>query len=446
MNETIYYICEFVATLAKMWAVFQILSCLHDPKTEFITERIIWITVAILLSGISTYNSSLGAVLFSNNMLFFLSVIVGVSGKVLYDSKFMQVWYESLIFLILTALLDFFVLALCSIFQQKTEWVGRLLTVGVCRGMYLLAFSAVLLWATKRITRWLQMNRQLWKGYWKNRAVWVFVIVAGLSMCMLYFQRIYKLLLSPGYLLWMVLFTMSFVLCIVLAVASLTWKKIKEREKAEQLKLALMEKKYHEILRAQKEKEQILHDAKNHLHAIRLLAKQGQMGKIVEYVDALSKKTEDDGAYEWTGNIMLDLILSDKVSQAKRQNIEIEVACDRFPDMVLSSWEICALFANLLDNSIEANLHQPDGKERWIRLIFRRQGYMLGVTVTNPIQESFSSEDGFPDTTKKDKAGHGIGLYSMQSVLDAHEGRMMFRAENGIFKIVLNFTAFRLID
>lgn len=447
MEEIIYYGCEFVATAVKLWAAFQILSCLHDPKTESATEKLVCGVGVILLSGLNTYNSSTGAGLFSNNMLFFLSVIVGVFGIILYESKFIRIWYESLIFLILTALLDFFVLALlCSMFQQTTEWADGFVTAGLCRGIYLLVFSAFLVWAVRRIARWLQANRQLWKGYWKNRGIWVFAIVVSLSMCMIYFQRIYKLLLSPGYYLWMALFVMSSALCIVFAVVYLTWKKIREREEAEHLKLTLMEKKYHELLRVQKEKEQLIHDTKNHLHAIRSLAKQGQMEQIQDYVDALNEKAEEDEIYEWTGNTMLDLILSEKIGQAQRENIETEVICDRFPDMVLSTWEICALFANLLDNSIEANLHQPEGGERWIHLVFRKQGYMLGVTIMNPIQESFNSEDGFPDTTKEDKAGHGIGLYSMQSVLDAHEGRMMFQAENGIFKLVLTFTAFRAID
>ena len=71
---------------------------------------------------------------------------------------------------------------------------------------------------------------------------------------------------------------------------------------------------------------------------------------------------------------------------------------------------------------------------------------MLGVTLTNPIKESFNSDDGFPDTTKEDKAGHGIGLYSIQSVLDSHDGHMKFRAENNIFKLILNFTAFQNME
>ncbi len=210
MEEIIYYGCEFVATAVKLWAAFQILSCLHDPKTESATEKLVCGVGVILLSGLNTYNSSTGAGLFSNNMLFFLSVIVGVFGIILYESKFIRIWYESLIFLILTALLDFFVLALlCSMFQQTTEWADGFVTAGLCRGIYLLVFSAFLVWAVRRIARWLQANRQLWKGYWKNRGIWVFAIVVSLSMCMIYFQRIYKLLLSPGYYLWMVLCVMN---------------------------------------------------------------------------------------------------------------------------------------------------------------------------------------------------------------------------------------------
>ncbi len=444
MECMVYYVCEFAAMAVKIWLILQLFACLHDPKMELRTEHIVWGMAIIILSGLNTYNNSLGFGLFSNNMTLILSILISLFGIVLYEVKFTRVWYESFVFLVLTALIDFFLLALlCTVLQHIDVQFDLLLTVSIFRGMYLLVFSGILFRVTKRIIYEIQKNRQLWKGYWQNRSSWLVAILIGLIFCMVYFQRIYKLLLSPSYLLWMVFFLMALVFGGILFIACLTKKKIESRERAQQLKLEIMEKKYCEMLAVQTEREKLLHDTKNHMKAIRLLAEEKDVPEIVHYVDAFYEKAEHAEVKRWTENVMLDLILNDKISEAERKHIRVEIACDKLPDLVLSSIEICTLFANLLDNAIEANQGQAEGEERWIHLVCRRQGYMLGVTITNPIKESFSSDDGFPDTTKEDKAGHGIGLYSIQSVLDNHDGHMMFRAENKIFKLVLNFTAFR---
>ena len=447
MEHMIYYGCEFVATAVKVWLVLQLFACLHDPKMEIKTEQIIWGVATVLLAGLNTYNNSLGFGLFSNSMTFFLSVIISMLGVLLYEARFIRVWYESFVFLVLSALIDFFILALLSVvFQQVEVPTGLLLRAGIFRGIYLLIFSGVLLCATNKIIYWIQKNRQLWKGYWRSRTLVLAAIVIGLFFCMVYFQRIYKLLLSPNYLLLMIFFLMALAFGVALAIAFLTGKKIENREKAQQLKLELMEKKYHEMLAVQTEKEKLLHDTKNHMKAIRLLAEEKGVPEIVRYVDSFCEKAEHAGGKRWTGNVMLDLILNDKISVAEKEHIQVTIVCDKLPDLALSSMEISTLFANLLDNAIEANQSQAEGEERWLHLVCRRQGYMLGVTLTNPIKESFNSDDGFPDTTKEDKAGHGIGLYSIQSVLDSHDGHMKFRAENNIFKLILNFTAFQNME
>ena len=238
MEHMIYYGCEFVATAVKVWLVLQLFACLHDPKMEIKTEQIIWGVATVLLAGLNTYNNSLGFGLFSNSMTFFLSVIISMLGVLLYEARFIRVWYESFVFLVLSALIDFFILALLSVvFQQVEVPTGLLLRAGIFRGIYLLIFSGVLLCATNKIIYWIQKNRQLWKGYWRSRTLVLAAIVIGLFFCMVYFQRIYKLLLSPNYLLLMIFFLMALAFGVALAIAFLTGKKIENREKAQHLKL-----------------------------------------------------------------------------------------------------------------------------------------------------------------------------------------------------------------
>ena len=445
--EWVYYGCDFIAMAVKLWLILHIFSCLYDPKAEVWVERVVQGSAIIVLSGLNAYNNSLGIGLFSNIVIVFWAIIIGIIGKSLYHIHIFQAWYGSFVFLVLTALIDFFILALfCAVFQKTGVRIDLLLTVGWCRSIYLLVFSVFLIIIMGEILKRIKKKKQLWKRYLKKRTIFSACIAIGLGGSMIYFQRIYKLLFSPTYMLWMIIFIMSAVLVGILIIANQIQKKVEEKEIAQEWKLKLMEKKYQEMRIAQKEKEKLLHDTKNHMKAIQLLAEKKDTQEILHYIEKFYEKAEKNEWCEWTGNTMLDLILNNKICMAKQEKIQLKVTCDKLTDLNLSSLEICTLFANLLDNAIEANKKQEEGRERWIHLICRRQGYMLGITIINPVKETFDSDNGFPDTSKEDKTWHGIGLYSIQSVMEEHDGNMRFWAENGIFKQVLNFTAFTQVE
>ena len=46
--------------------------------------------------------------------------------------------------------------------------------------------------------------------------------------------------------------------------------------------------------------------------------------------------------------------------------------------------------------------------------------------------------EGIPQTSKKDKVKHGLGMQSIQQVVDIYEGDMQVKVQEGIFHLLVH--------
>lgn len=246
--EWFYYGCEFVNSAVKMWFTLQIFAWLFEPKWELREERRIQAAAIVLLAALNTYNNSLGSGLFSNTMLVILDCVIGLLGTVLYVASF---WYTASISLTIwltMALLDFFLLSLLYVFLSSMGMQPDIFVdASVYRGVYLLLFAAVLGWISGKSQGWIRRNAAEWKKAWKRQQGWLCVFLVLLVVCMVYFQRIYKSLVTEHFWLRWVLFILAVVF------SGMTFKlyrirqKEKERNRLLQLQLELLEKNYQEL-------------------------------------------------------------------------------------------------------------------------------------------------------------------------------------------------------
>ena len=65
----------------------------------------------------------------------------------------------------------------------------------------------------------------------------------------------------------------------------------------------------------------------------------------------------------YTGNRILDLILSQKRMTAQKNGIDFNVNVMPLAHLPFAEREICSLFGNLLDNAVEACGRAPERKE-----------------------------------------------------------------------------------
>lgn len=100
----------------------------------------------------------------------------------------------------------------------------------------------------------------------------------------------------------------------------------------------------------------------------------------------------------------------------------------------MSDIDIYSLFANVLDNAIEA-VSALDGQKRMIELTVRRVNGFLSVHAENCYEGELSMKNGLPLTTKDDKNRHGFGTLSIRHTVKKYGGDVAVTAEDGIFSV-----------
>ena len=103
--------------------------------------------------------------------------------------------------------------------------------------------------------------------------------------------------------------------------------------------------------------------------------------------------------------------------------------------------DLYAMFGNALENAIEAAEKLSDPRKKQISFTMRRVGGFYIVQLQNYTQDVLSFQDGLPRTTKEDKRNHGIGVRSMQLLVEKYGGQMSYQQEEDVVELSLMLLA-----
>jgi len=182
---------------------------------------------------------------------------------------------------------------------------------------------------------------------------------------------------------------------------------------------------------------ELWHDLKNHIGVLEILAEEGKLEELSDYLKSFKRDVEIRMIPTRTGCTAVDAILSDKLYYARRKEIEVSMQVCNLSEMAIPALELCAILGNLLDNAIEACGRLP-GKGR-IMLRLKQQENFYYLTVINTAPEPVRKGEGYV-SGKKDcdnGVGHGLGLRSVERIAHQYGGSMVTDYGDGEFKVVV---------
>lgn len=198
---------------------------------------------------------------------------------------------------------------------------------------------------------------------------------------------------------------------------------------SEQLQMQLIIQKeendalYYQTLQAQSDSQRILvHDIKNHMHAIKRLAEQGQMQAVSEYLGQMDKTVLSIPQTRLCDEPVLNILLLRFADDCKNKGVDF--ACDVRGNCLafMDATSITALFGNLLSNALEATVLS---QEKIVELTVRVDDNQGSTTifVSNSCDVApIPDLRGMYITNKNDRRRHGIGLKSIQRVVQKYHG------------------------
>lgn len=182
------------------------------------------------------------------------------------------------------------------------------------------------------------------------------------------------------------------------------------------------------------------HDMKNHLMAIQGMSQRGDTQEITRYTGDLLDHIVEYNQSQHTGNRLLDGLLEDKIRQASQYHISVEVSVDFRPCSHLDGVDVCTIFANALDNAVEAAKQVPDPDQRYIRIYSDTMAHGLLMTIENSYTGTVQQQGDRLYTTKSDPHLHGFGLSNIKKAAAKYEAQVATQARpDGCFSLTILF-------
>lgn len=200
------------------------------------------------------------------------------------------------------------------------------------------------------------------------------------------------------------------------------------------LKQMKNQKEYSEkALTNDEELRKFRHDYRNHMIVINSLFENGQTDRARDYINNLNNSVASSLTKISTGNFITDAIINNKTVTASTHDIKIKFN-GQVPTAGIFDEDLCTVFANVLDNAIEATQKLATDKVVKIDCGIRNGIFLLDVT--NPVDTDVKiRRDGTIRTTKLNKAEHGLGIQSINRTVKKYNGSVNITCENKLFNI-----------
>lgn len=193
----------------------------------------------------------------------------------------------------------------------------------------------------------------------------------------------------------------------------------------------LIETHYQEVETMYKQIRGWRHDYRNHIQLMKVLAANGDMEAIKDYLDKLDTDLNTVDTVVKTGNAMADAILNSKISLAKSKGIAVKVDAHIPVKLKVSELDLCVIIGNLFDNAIDASMALPE-EQRIIRVYMDMKNTQLYISFTNFTATKKLQKIGNRfRTTKGD--GHGFGLVRIDNIIERLDGYLSRNSEDGAF-------------
>lgn len=214
-------------------------------------------------------------------------------------------------------------------------------------------------------------------------------------------------------------------------------KENKEKTKNELMKnkLDMQYEHYLSVQESHMKVKKLYHDINNHICCIDNLKNNNK--EVSEYINNLKDEIKSFKDNYNTGNMILDIIINEKSDICSKKGIKF--ICDINFSKVdfIKPIDVSSIFANILDNAIEAcdKIHDED-VEKYIRIKGTISKSYFVIKCENSKVNNIKFKKNKLVTDKMDKFVHGIGTQSIKSSLEKYDGELLFEDEKD--KFILN--------
>lgn len=196
----------------------------------------------------------------------------------------------------------------------------------------------------------------------------------------------------------------------------------------------LIESQYVRAQNFYAENAKLYHDIKHHLRALERLLQNGDQREALAYIESVQEPLQCKMIPVHTGVDIVDTVIYEAKEKAEQRNILLVVETPILPSgLKLEDREFCVLFANLLNNALEAAKEQ-------IRLNIAVTAGFLVIEMKNDYKEKpLVKNNHFVSEREQDSLEHGWGMKIIEQIVEKYHGELTIRVDMEVsIKILLD--------
>ena len=230
-------------------------------------------------------------------------------------------------------------------------------------------------------------------------------------------------------------YLISIVAILVVIVMFQNWKEMQEEQRGQELvlnQISDMKKHIGEVEKLYRDIRSMHHDMGNHIQTLEHLVAHNNMDDATEYLEHLKNEWDKVSPEIKTGSPVIDVILMEKLRQAKERQIRF-LSDFHYPhNTKLNAFDLSVIMNNALNNCME----NVSGDDPYISISSFRKNSIFMITIKNSFggQLNFGDSD-LPETTKSGRE-HGMGLNNIRRVARMYMGDISL--EQGNEEVILS--------
>lgn len=193
---------------------------------------------------------------------------------------------------------------------------------------------------------------------------------------------------------------------------------------------------YQELEQNQQTVRRLRHDMKNHLNIIGTFLRDNEVEQAKEYFQELNQEFASN-LKVYCPNKIVNAVLNSKEQLALDSNIQCDFQIDLETSPKVDDIDLCSILGNTIDNAIEALRKVPKLSERTLSLKARYTNSFFSYEIKNSKINEIQKKGGRFLTEKIEKEAHGIGLRSVQTIVEKYNSDMDISYTNDTFTVTI---------
>ena len=168
------------------------------------------------------------------------------------------------------------------------------------------------------------------------------------------------------------------------------------------------------------------------------LAQFGENGKIMDLITDMNIQIEKIRKKRYCLHPIVNAILCEAEERADQNHVKYDVIIDSAIDFsYIDDFSLISMIGNLVNNALEATVKCEGNRFVSIEAHLSGNKKFLILCIRNGFEEKPVIKDGEYQTSKSDKAKHGIGIKNVKEHVETYGGCLLLETATNIFTAIL---------